>query len=437
RFRMDGNPASGGGFAQANWTALMQGPGGDRFKYQYQLSLNGKDDTIEIWRNDPNTAQVIDFTPLFHDDSETQLYSTAFNAGGMILARSISDGSNDFFLDFAFPVSELINAGAITSSADLGQSFFFPATSTNPSNYNKSHLNCPFQPYTIVNITKSVQPTVVPTNTLTPVTYTLDVHNAMGLAVGMQISDVAFPSYLSNVMVSVSSDDPSATYMLDSTNPLLVKFPTLAANKNATVTITADAVAACGEPDFMNTATVTAVNAMDKTATALLDVQNSNGLELCDGMDNDCDGQADEGNLCDDGNACTTDACGGALGCSHVTIPGCEPCDTPADCSATNTPCTPATCNNGVCGVSTTPNCEPCTTPVDCTDDGNACTLSTCVAGICGTPTLPNCEPCNAPGDCTDDGNACTLSTCVAGVCGSTTLPACEPCTAPGDCADD
>src|SRR5262245_35412440 len=106
RFRMDGNPGSGGGFAQNNWTALMQVPGGDRFKYQYQLSLNGKDDTIEIWKNDPNTAQVIDFTPLFHDDSETKMFSTAFNAGGMILARSLSDGSNDFFLDFAFPVSQ-------------------------------------------------------------------------------------------------------------------------------------------------------------------------------------------------------------------------------------------------------------------------------------------------------------------------------------------
>jgi len=39
-------------------------------------------DTIEIWKNDPATAKVIDFSPLFNDDSETKLYSTPFNAGG-------------------------------------------------------------------------------------------------------------------------------------------------------------------------------------------------------------------------------------------------------------------------------------------------------------------------------------------------------------------
>src|SRR6185436_14163566 len=107
--------------------------------------------------------------------------------------------------DFAFPVSQLIAAGAITSSADLGQSFFFPATATNSNNYNKSHLNCPFQPYTILNIEKSVDPVSAPTNTVTPVEYTIDVHNSMGLAVGMTVSDVTFPSYLSNINVGVTS----------------------------------------------------------------------------------------------------------------------------------------------------------------------------------------------------------------------------------------
>src|SRR5258706_14778775 len=160
---MSGSPAGSGGLAQVAWTALMQVPAGDHFKYQYQLSLNGKTDTIEIWQNDPATAQVIDFSPLFHDDSETNLFSTAYNAGGVTLARSLSDGSGHYFLDFAFPVSQLISAGAISTAADLQQSFFFPATSTNRNNYNKSHLNCPFQPYTILNIANNVQTTVAPT----------------------------------------------------------------------------------------------------------------------------------------------------------------------------------------------------------------------------------------------------------------------------------
>src|SRR5262249_47568704 len=41
--------------------------------------------------------------------------------------------------------------------------------------------------------------------------------------------------------------------------------------------------------------------------------------ETCNGLDDDCDGVVD--NLppafCDDSNACTTDSCGGVLGCIH------------------------------------------------------------------------------------------------------------------------
>ncbi|MCI0656232.1 MAG: putative metal-binding motif-containing protein, partial [Acidobacteria bacterium] len=41
--------------------------------------------------------------------------------------------------------------------------------------------------------------------------------------------------------------------------------------------------------------------------------------EICNGVDDDCSSSIDEGGgaLCADGNACTTDSCGGALGCSH------------------------------------------------------------------------------------------------------------------------
>src|SRR5262245_41106724 len=35
RYRMDETPASGSGFAQYAWTALMQVPSGNRFQYQY------------------------------------------------------------------------------------------------------------------------------------------------------------------------------------------------------------------------------------------------------------------------------------------------------------------------------------------------------------------------------------------------------------------
>lgn len=37
--------------------------------------------------------------------------------------------------------------------------------------------------------------------------------------------------------------------------------------------------------------------------------------EICDGLDNDCDNEIDEGALCNDSLSCTLDYCGGALGC--------------------------------------------------------------------------------------------------------------------------
>lgn len=46
--------------------------------------------------------------------------------------------------------------------------------------------------------------------------------------------------------------------------------------------------------------------------------------ELCNGLDDDCDGTTDQGGdaLCADGANCTTDVCGGDAGCSHVVAPG-------------------------------------------------------------------------------------------------------------------
>jgi hypothetical protein len=60
RYRMGADPFGGGALAQYSWTALMQVPSGNPF--QYQFSLNGKSDTIEIWQN--TTASDVDFSAL-------------------------------------------------------------------------------------------------------------------------------------------------------------------------------------------------------------------------------------------------------------------------------------------------------------------------------------------------------------------------------------
>ncbi|MFH1532939.1 MAG: hypothetical protein ABIK09_19620 [Pseudomonadota bacterium] len=131
------------------------------------------------------------------------------------------------------------------------------------------------------------------------------------------------------------------------------------------------------------------------------------GEEVCDGLDNDCDGDVDE-ETCDDGNPCTGDACLGADGCEHVALEGGECLD--------GNPCTVADhCEAGVCVGD----------PVLC-DDENPCTDNLCAEnGGCVYP--PNSGTC-------DDGDPCTLGdACADGACHGIALP-CD-CVEDGDCA--
>ena len=131
-------------------------------------------------------------------------------------------------------------------------------------------------------------------------------------------------------------------------------------------------------------------------------------FELCNTVDDDCDGAVDESSCgacmdtpdCDDGNPCN----------------GAETCERGA--------CTPGTalvCNDGV--PCTVDSCNPSTgcvaTPDDrfCTD-GNFCNgAETCTATGCQPGTPPLC----------DDGDACTENACIGaapGMCVATTLDA-------------
>ncbi len=186
--------------------------------------------------------------------------------------------------------------------------------------------------------------------------------------------------------------------------------------------------------------------------------------EQCNGLDDDCDGQTDEG-ICDDGNDCTIDTCDTAGGCKHKGQSGIQ-------CSDDGDPCTNDICNeDGQCihkGVAGVPcddgsictqtdkclagNCvggnnldcndnDPCTadgcdpftgcthSPASdavCTDDGNPCTLDQCQAGQCVH------KP-NEGGACTDDGKPCTVDVCKNGICthdiGSGPCDDGNPCT--------
>ncbi len=139
--------------------------------------------------------------------------------------------------------------------------------------------------------------------------------------------------------------------------------------------------------------------------------------ETCDGLDNNCSGQKDEGSLCDDGNACTTDSCAGGAGCAHDSIA--------AKCDDGN-PCTDDSCDKGK-GCVNVVNTAPCSDGTACTtgdvcgsgackgkvltcDDNNLCTDDSCdkTSGCVFTPVK---KPCN-------DANACTTGDiCAGGKC--------------------
>ena len=417
RYRMDSDPRQGSGFQQYVWTALMQVPLGNQFQYQYQLSLNGKGggSTIEIWHN--TVASNISF-PHFQDDAEVQLYSSPVGS----LARAEKAGTNfnnnpDWFVDFAFPVQTLITTHVISSADDLGHSLFFPATSTNPNNYSKSYLNCPFEPGTTLQIVKTVSPTVAPRNKTTPVTYTIEVQNTgTRTATGVVVDDKSIPVFLTKVAVKVGTDDPSVTTL---PNSLPVNSPTLGVGRRLIVEITGNATPTCTAGDFVNTATVSATNVFERRASATL-----GGCMQC----------ASAADCASDDNACTTETCSNGV-CSHEPNPGCVPCTAATDCGDNNA-CTADTCSDGVCSYAPIPDCVSCTTANDCADDNYACTAKSCSNGVCSQAFTPGCVvPCTTAADC-NDGDPCTTKTCTAGVCGTQPAASCSPCTSPADCDD-
>lgn len=189
-------------------------------------------------------------------------------------------------------------------------------------------------------------------------------------------------------------------------------------------------------------------------------------VEVCNGSDDDCDGQTDESNgvpLCDDGKPCTADSCSGAAGCQASPIDG--PCDADGSvCTASDScqggacvagtalvcddgqPCSDDLCDKAKGCVAVWPAAKPC-------DDGNACTLDeVCTGGQCGGGSAKVCDDgdactadsCDAVKGCLhqaasggpcSDGNACTgADLCTDGKCGGTPVTCDDgnPCTTDG-----
>lgn len=158
---------------------------------------------------------------------------------------------------------------------------------------------------------------------------------------------------------------------------------------------------------------------------------------------------------CDDDNACTTDGCAPAGGCTHVPLADETPCDADSDgCTAGDS------CMAGSCVAGDAPDCGDA---LDCTEDGctsdgadaytctstvsaGSCLIAnSCVAHDTSNPANP-CQRCDSTSPqawtshadglpCDADANPCTVGdACEAGACAA---GADSPCSDAFACTDD
>ena len=130
--------------------------------------------------------------------------------------------------------------------------------------------------------------------------------------------------------------------------------------------------------------------------------------DLCNGLDDDCDGTTDS-LPCNDGNPCTTDSCEGESGCVHAPAPGlgCDDGDdaTSGDSCSAEGECEgePIVCPEGPCVASATPDGEGCAvtyaeigTPCDDADPATQGDSCSGIGECAGTPYSCNATQCEA-----------------------------------------
>jgi len=142
--------------------------------------------------------------------------------------------------------------------------------------------------------------------------------------------------------------------------------------------------------------------------------------EACNGVDDDCNGQVDDGTLCSGRDVCN--------GTYHVCLP--------SDCGAEGRPCP----DGFVCSAAFGGTCQPANCPTTPCGAGTVCRNSTCVNPCAGVACGPGstCSggacwggPCSATGCLA--GQVCQGGVCIADPCASAACPQGTLCRG-GDC---
>jgi len=178
-------------------------------------------------------------------------------------------------------------------------------------------------------------------------------------------------------------------------------------------------------------------------------------IEICDGLDNDCNDEIDDG-LCFDGDPCTTDSCDPLTGGCNF-IPRAGACDD-LDVCTENDICVEGICRGDAVTCNDGNDCtaDRCDASLGCVSEnitapcetGNLCTNDSCQDGVCvvggavdcgssDTCMAPSCDPAvgctteRLTGNPCDDDDVCTVSdVCSNGECiGGTQFCAGRPCS--------
>ncbi len=164
--------------------------------------------------------------------------------------------------------------------------------------------------------------------------------------------------------------------------------------------------------------------------------------EECNGIDDDCNGETDEGFPAGTCGSCTPDCSGRECGPDPACATSCGTCTAPETCnSAGECVCVPGCgtreCGpDPVCGLS----CGTCTAPEVCDAWGMCSCVPNCTGRVCGPDPVcgTSCGTCVAPTTCDASGHcvgSCTPD-CTGRVCGPDPVcgTSCGACTAPATC---